>query len=367
MMYKFIYCFFICSICNDANCQTAKQTFIIAQITNSYQKKVRLKNKSLFMLSAGLKVIEIDSCNADLKNTIEFTFLLSEPTILSLEIDGSKGWLSFVVSPGDTINIDGFVDSLYRSQIAGSFQDSLLKTFSAQIIKPIMKNIIGNSIPADTLKFYMNKVYLTQIDFVERHSSDFAALLICSDLSVTQNLDSVINEKARHAFLSLSPQLRAMKIAKDISYIFFDFPNKFAVCKKMDSFKIEDVDKGVFDLSYTLQNSKLVLIDFWATWCAPCIAQFPVLQTIYSKHKKRGFEIVSISADVNMEAYRNFLKKNLITWVSVTDGSGNNSPVIKQLNISMFPSNFLIDSAGIIKGVNLSIPEIEAYLNHEPF
>jgi len=68
-----------------------------------------------------------------------------------------------------------------------------------------------------------------------------------------------------------------------------------------------------------------------------------------------------------MEAYRNFLKKNLITWVSVTDGSGNNSPVIKQLNISMFPSNFLIDSAGIIKGVNLSIPEIEAYLNHEPF
>ena len=58
---------------------------------------------------------------------------------------------------------------------------------------------------------------------------------------------------------------------------------------------IETVGSGEFDLG--AMRGKVVLVDFWATWCAPCLAEFPVIAKFYEKHRAEGFEVIALSVD----------------------------------------------------------------------
>ena len=112
-------------------------------------------------------------------------------------------------------------------------------------------------------------------------------------------------------------------------------------------------------------KNKLVLIDFWGTWCAPCVKEQPELAKLYKKYKNtnfrngKGFEIYGVSLDAKEENWKNGIKTLNISWIQVSDLKFWRSPVAKTYNIQELPYNLLLDGNGTILAKNLHGSELE--------
>ncbi len=96
-------------------------------------------------------------------------------------------------------------------------------------------------------------------------------------------------------------------------------------------------------------KGKVVLVDFWATWCGPCLAELPELKSVYEKYHDQGFEIMGISLDHDKEALTNFLTQEKITWSQYFDGEGWNGTFPRQFGIHAIPNMMLVDKKGLLR------------------
>jgi peroxiredoxin len=112
-------------------------------------------------------------------------------------------------------------------------------------------------------------------------------------------------------------------------------------------------------------KGKLVLIDFWGTWCAPCVKEQSELARLYNKYKlasftnEKGFEIYGVALEAKKPNWENFIAKNKINWIQVSDLKFWRSPVAKTYNIQELPYNVLIDGKGVILAKNLHGADLE--------
>lgn len=97
---------------------------------------------------------------------------------------------------------------------------------------------------------------------------------------------------------------------------------------------------------------KVVLIDFWAIWCPPCIEFLPHLREIVQRLRDQPFVIISISLDSDEARWKDFVAKNQMTWPQYRDGSVN-GPIATQFGITAIPATFTIDADGVIEDVHI--------------
>ncbi len=138
-----------------------------------------------------------------------------------------------------------------------------------------------------------------------------------------------------------------------------------------DLAKLDKVDKpaprlavkDVNGASIRLEDfkGKYVLLDFWATWCAPCIAELPNQQSAYTKYHSKGLEIVAVSLDENRQAVVDFVKARKVPWKQVHNMSSGGD-LVELYGISSIPATFLIDPEGKIIRLELRGPALEETL-----
>lgn len=108
-------------------------------------------------------------------------------------------------------------------------------------------------------------------------------------------------------------------------------------------------------------KGKYVLVEFWATWCGPCVVELPRLQKAYEKYHAAGFEIVGVSLDENRTAVVDFVKARKLPWPQIHN-AGANSDVVDAFGVGSIPANFLIDPDGKLVRLDLRGAAIEKAL-----
>jgi peroxiredoxin len=107
-------------------------------------------------------------------------------------------------------------------------------------------------------------------------------------------------------------------------------------------------------LSLAGYKGKVVLVDFWATWCVPCLIELPDVLSAYRNYHDRGFDVIGISLDVDLETLRHFVEGKEIPWPQYCDGKKWDSKLAVKYGVEKTPTSYLVDREGKIIGVDLT-------------
>jgi thiol-disulfide isomerase/thioredoxin len=108
-------------------------------------------------------------------------------------------------------------------------------------------------------------------------------------------------------------------------------------------------------------TGKVVLIDFWATWCGPCREALPHMQQIARKFQGQPLVVLSVSLDTDEQKWKDFITKNGMTWVQYRDG-GFTGPVANLFGVKAIPQTFTIDADGVLQDQHIGDASIEGKL-----
>ncbi|PQA93192.1 thioredoxin [Chryseobacterium shigense] len=140
--------------------------------------------------------------------------------------------------------------------------------------------------------------------------------------------------------------------------------SKIEIGQQAPEITLSRTDGSLFSLSSL--KGKVVLIDFWATWCAPCVGEQPELKMLYETFseqvKGQKFEILGVSLDKNKESWQKAIDRFGINWIQVSDLKFWKSPVAKAYEIEELPFNMITDGQGKIVAKNLHGKELEDFL-----
>ncbi len=121
------------------------------------------------------------------------------------------------------------------------------------------------------------------------------------------------------------------------------------------------IDGKEFDLKDL--KGKVVLVDFWATWCGPCVQEIPHVKDLYQKYNKRGFEVVGISLDNTEDAVRKFNEKEKLPWGSIfNDSQKRGESLADYYGVISIPLAILVDREGRVVSLNARGPELTRLL-----
>jgi peroxiredoxin len=96
-------------------------------------------------------------------------------------------------------------------------------------------------------------------------------------------------------------------------------------------------------------KGKVVLLDFWATTCVPCVRDLPDLKQLYTKYNSQGLEIIGISLDADKKALTRFVEKEKIPWPQYYDPAGETNRLAQQYGVAAIPVVWLVDRKGLLR------------------
>jgi peroxiredoxin len=214
---------------------------------------------------------------------------------------------------------------------------------------------------------------MARLQLQKPNEADFAGILEDYDsllAKYTKTNDDRLNiliEKGK-LYLTLDDPIRALEVFKQVHTEYPDIALNGNTSEWLTMLKDEADRKQVRDtltpgttfpdfdekdlqdkaVSISKYKGKLVLVDFWATWCPPCVASVPEVQKVYNKYHDKGFEVVGISLDEDKDALEKFVKQRKLPWSQHFDGARFDGKLAKKYGVNVAPTTYLIGRDGKI-------------------
>jgi len=195
----------------------------------------------------------------------------------------------------------------------------------------------------EELRLSYNKQYKTFIDTAQ--TSIVVIMVANSYLSFDDDISFLENVANRY-----KKELPNSKYTKQfIERV--TLAKKVAVGSIAPDFTLKTIDGKAISLSS--MKGKVLLVDFWASWCGPCRQENPNVVKVYNEFKNKGFDVLGVSLDNDKDAWQGAIKKDELTWNHVSDLKGWDSEVVKSYSITGIPFTLLLDKEGKIIAKNL--------------
>jgi len=270
-------------------------------------------------------------------------------------------WTKFFILDTGITTAQLYADSMYSSVVIGNELQTQFATFNNKLFDldtayqktaVVYRKEAKNTDSLDSQ--YTQAKYALILKEVKTYPASFvSAYLVKRNLdeqmpiSYLEELYNSIDNKNNHYSNALLTFIKAKKQTQ--------------LNKPAPSFKI--IDSKNRTLTNETFKGKYLLIDFWASWCAPCREQNPNLVKAYNKYARKGLEMISVSVDKNKQEWEDAVKHDSLTWIQACDLKGAESKIDKDFGFLTIPTNFLIDKEGKIIDRNLSDERIEKVLH----
>ncbi len=287
--------------------------------------------------------IQVGSSEIDKKGKFSISFDLGITDFYKLRLDDDN-YVLLILEPGQEVDLALDIENLFQPEIKGSSQSKLVYGTLDSM------NNYDKKIETYTEKIKTQKDKFLRQTVLE-NSASLSVLFFIDQFDISEDLElykTVLDDlKSKYPdnalVIDLSEKVRtASTLSKGSEVPDIVLPTPDGDEKALSSLK-----------------GKVVLIDFWASWCRPCIGEIPNLVKQYDKYNESGFEIYGVSLDAERESWLNAIEKYEMDWIHVSDLKYWESEVVELYGIEGIPYTILIDKKGQIIAKNLRGEELE--------
>ncbi len=263
-------------------------------------------------------------------------------------------------------NIHVSIDTTGFMTFEGTAQNKFLQTYQNE------KNIIANKannyykeLEDSDISEEKRLIINTEIDSInkkdvdtdKKYSIENVNTLVGTHIFINSFFSMTTNEKES----IVSSMNDVTKKIKRIDEIIGDIAieKSVSVGNHYTDFTLLDLSGDSISLSDFIGKNDYLLVDFWASWCGPCIKSLPEMKQLYNKYKGEHFDILGVSLDENKEAWVGAIKSHGLTWNHISDLKGWKCEGSRTYAVNSIPCTVIINKEGLIVGRNLSFMDIE--------
>jgi peroxiredoxin len=318
------------------------------------------------------KYFTVDSTNLNEQHLFSFKHRSQHPNLYKLKVGGSM--YDIIAQNGDNINFKtDALDTTDAYSLTGSHDVDKLMEFNKmgdhynKILQKILKEY---NYKTQTLGMPRDSFFKIAVAGYTQNKKNYAVM---AEKFMMENKESLVGFFAAQ---SLDPKFDEKALIEYADVIKGKFANNPAVDefkKVMDDVRPVSIGHKAPDFRLMDQNFKAVkvsdykgkylILDFWASWCAPCREENPNVVRLYNKFKDKGLDILGVSLDDNRIDWQNAIRADGLPWRQVSEFKNFNGPTVKMYKIESIPSNFIIDPNGNIIAKNLMGKDLEDFLN----
>lgn len=205
----------------------------------------------------------------------------------------------------------------------------------------------------ENLEEHYETLMMKYRDILSTAISDNLDNIIGVELFLNQEAQGMAAEDMRVRLAQFSPRMRELSAMRRFAD-YIDICARTETGQPMIDIDMTTISGDSVSLADLCGRHRWVLLDFWATWCEPCLQEIPVLQQAYTRYALQGLEICSISLDRDPERWRSFVARNQMLWTNAIDSPQEGETSAADIyGLQTIPANFLISPDGIIVARNL--------------